>query len=143
AFSRFYHHAYIKEENHPTIKTSGTYTLHPRHIKPTGKEALGYLIPSSHPHYMYHVEYIHQENASVGVGPTHEGMLISVVNLGLTNYLGSPDYTYVYRPNDPFFRGLGDTEKCLFGKKHGRTEFNMKTEPSSRLPNLIDGGVYF
>jgi len=70
-------------------------------------------------------------------------MLISVVNLGLTNYLGSPDYTYVYRPNDPFFRGLGDTEKCLFGKKHGRTEFNMKTEPSSRLPNLIDGGVYF
>jgi len=143
AFSRFYHHAYIKEENHPTIKTSGTYTLHPRHIKPTGKEALGYLIPSSHPHYMYHVEYIHQENASVGVGPTHEGMLISVVNLGLTNYLGSPDYTYVYRPNDPFFRGLGDTEKCLFGKKHGRTVFNMKTEPSSRLPNLIDGGVYF
>jgi hypothetical protein len=57
--------------------------------------------------------------------------------------LGSPDYTYVYRPNDPFFRGLGDTKKCLFGKVHGRTEFNMKTEPSSRLPNLIDGGVYF
>lgn len=143
AFSRFYHHAYIKEENHPTIKTSGTYTLHPRHIKPTGTEALGYLIPSSHPHYMYHVEYIHQENGSVGVGPAHEGMLISVVNFGLTNYLGSPDYTYVYRPNDSFFRGMGDTEKCLFGKAHGRTEFNMNTEPSSRLPNLIDGGVSF
>jgi hypothetical protein len=143
AFSRFYHHAYIKEQNHPTIKTSGTYTLHPRHIKPAGTEALGYLIPSNHPHYMYHVEYIHKENGSVGVGPSYEGMLISVVNLGLTNYLGSPDYTYVYRPNDQFFRGLGDTEKCLFGKAHGRTEFNMKTEPSTRLPNLIDGGVYF
>lgn len=143
AFSRFYHHAYIKEENHPLIKSSGTYTLHPRHIKPAGREALGYLIPSNHPHYMYHVEYIHDENSTVGVGPSHEGMLISVINLGLTNYLGSPDYTYVYRPNDPFFRGHGDKEKCLFGKAHGRTEFNMTTEPSSRLPNLMDGGVYF
>ncbi len=143
AFSRFYHHAYIKEENHPTIKTSGTYTLHPRHIKPTGNEAVGYLFPSNHPHYMYQVEYIHNENSSVGVGPSHQGMLISAINFGLTNYLGSPDYTYVYRPNDPFFRGLGDTEKCLFSKAHGRTEFNMKTEPSSRLPNLLDGGVSF
>lgn len=143
AFSRFYHHAYIKEENHPTIKTSGTYTLHPRHINPTRTEAVGYLIPSNHPHYMYHVEYIHQENDTVGVGPSYEGMLISAVNLGLTNYLGSPDYTYVYRPNDPFFRGLGDLDACLFGKAHGRTEFNMKTEPSSRLPNLLDGGVAF
>ncbi len=143
AFSRFYHHAYIKEENHPTIKTSGTYTLHPRHIKPSGKEALGYLFPSNHPHYMYQVEYIHNENSSVGVGPSHQGMLISVINFGLSNYLGSPDYTYVYRPNDPFFRGNGDKDKCLFGKAHGRTEFNMNTEPSSRLPNLLDGGVSF
>lgn len=143
AFSRFYHHAYIKEENHPTIKTSGTYTLHPRHIKPTGNEAVGYLFPSNHPHYMYQVEYIHNENSSVGVGPSHQGMLISVINFGLTNYLGSPDYTYVYRPNDPFFRGHGDKDKCLFGKAHGRTEFNMSTEPSSRLPNLLDGGVSF
>ena len=143
AFSRFYHHAFIKERNHPTIKTSGTYTLHPRHIKPQGDDALGYLIPSNHPHYMYHVEYIHKEGSIVGVGPSHEGMLISVVNLGLTNYLGSPDYFYVYRPNDPFFRGKGDTNKYLFGKSHNRMEFNMTTEPSSRLPNLLDGGVSF
>ena len=143
AFSRFYHHAYIKEKNHPTIKSSGTYTLYPRHIDPKGDEALGYLIPSSHPHYMYHVEYIHGENNTVGVGPDKEGMLISVVNLGLESFLGSPDYFYVYRPNDPFFRGLGDTKDCLFGKLHKRTEFNMTTEPSSRLPNLLDGGVSF
>ncbi len=143
AFSRFYHHAYIKQENHPTIETSGTYTLHPRHINPTGKEAVGYLFPSNHPHYMYQVEYIHDENGTVGVGSSHQGMLISVINFGLTNYIGSPDYTYVYRPNDPFFRGVGDKAKCLFGKAHGRTEFNMKTEPSSRLPNLLDGGVSF
>ncbi len=143
AFSRFYHHAYIKEENHPTIQTSGTYTLHPRHINPSAKEVVGYLIPSNHPHYMYHVEYMHQENGSVGHGPQHEGMLISVINFGLSNYTGSPDYLYTYRPNDPFFRGMGDKGKCLFGKTHGRTEFNMQTEPSSRLPNLLDGGVSF
>lgn len=143
AFSRYYHHAYIKEQNHPTIQTSGTYTLHPRHIDPKSDQAVGYLIPSNHPHYLYHVEYVHKENDSVGVGPSHEGMLISVVNLGLLSYLGSPDYFYVYRPNDPFFRGNGDTEKCLFGKDHRRTEFNMATEPSSRLPNLLDGGVSF
>ena len=143
AFSRFYHHAYIKEKNHPTIKTSGTYTLHPRDIDPKGNEAVGYLIPSNHPHYLYHVEYIHAENGTVGVGPSKEGMLISVVNLGLTSFLGSPDYFYDYRPNDPFFRGLGETDACLFGKLHKRTEFNLSTEPSSRLPNLLDGGVYF
>lgn len=143
AFSRFYHHAYIKEKNHPTLKTSGTYTLYPRDIDPKDHEAVGFLIPSNHPHYMYHVEYIHAENATVGVGPSKEGMLISVVNLGLTSFLGSPDYYYDYRPNDPFFRGQGEVGACLFGKLHKRTEFDMSTEPSSRLPNLLDGGVYF
>ncbi len=141
AFSRFYHHGFIKAANHPTLTQSGTYTLHPRHIKPEGTEALGYLVPSNHPHYFYHLEYIHGENSAVGVGPKIEGMLVSVVNLGLTSYLGSPDYYYTYRPGDPFFRGTGDTAKCLFGTAHGRTEFNMGTEPSSRLPNLLDGGV--
>ncbi|HEX5791527.1 MAG TPA: hypothetical protein VFY13_10240, partial [Luteolibacter sp.] len=143
AFSRFYHHAFFGAANHPTLTKSGTYTLHPRHIKPAGDEALGYLIPSNHPHYFYHVEYIHNENDIVGVGTKVEGMLISVVNLGLTNYLGSPDYFYVYRPGDPFFRSKGDADQCLFGAAHGRTAFNMQTEPSSRLPNLLDGGVSF
>lgn len=143
AFSRFYHHAFIKEKNHPILKSSGTFTLHPRDITPKGNEVVGYLIPSNHPHYLYHVEYVHQENGSVGVGPGHDGMVISVVNLGLENYLGSPDYFYVYRPNDPFFLGKGGTMDCLFGKSHQRPEFNMNTEPSSRLPNLLDGGVAF
>lgn len=143
AFSRFYHHGFISEKNHPTLKSSGSYTLYPRHITPKDDQAVGYLIPSNHPHYFYHVEYVHKENSTVGIGPAREGMLISVVNLGRENYLGSPDYFYVYRPNDPFFQGLGDVEQCLFGKAKKRTEFNMQTEPSSRLPNLLDGGVSF
>lgn len=141
AFSRFFHHGYIGQENHPVIDKPGTYTLHPRHIDPQAGQAVGCLIPSNHPHYMYHLEYIHGENAAVGVGLQHEGMLISVVNLGRDNYLGSPDYFYTYRPGDPFFRGLGDPGQCLFGKAHGRTAFGPQTEPSSRLPNLLDGGI--
>ena len=141
AFSRFYHHGFISGENHPVIDKPGTYTLHPRHIDPQGDQAVGFLIPSNHPHYMYHVEYIHGEDATAGVGPGPEGMLISAVNLGSGNYLGSPDYFYTYRPNDPFFRGSGDVGRCLFGQAHGRTAFGPQTEPSSRLPNLLDGGV--
>lgn len=143
AFSRFYHHAYIGEKNYPTIKSSGTYTLHPRDIDPKSSEAIGYLIPSNHPHYMYHVEYVHHENSTVGVGPKPEGMIVSVINFGLSSYLGSPDFFYVYRPGDPYFQGKGNIGECLFGKSHKRTEFNMTTEPSSRLPNLMDGGVSF
>jgi M6 family metalloprotease-like protein len=141
SFSRFYHHGYINQKNHPVIDKPGTYTLHPRHIKPQNDQTVGYLIPSNHPHYLYHVEYVHQEDAVVGVGPDHEGLLIAVVNLGRTSYLGSPDYYYNYRPNDPFFRGRGDFGQGLFGKRHGREEFGPDTEPSSRLPNLLDGGI--
>lgn len=141
AFSRYYHHAYIKERNHPVIKTPGTYTLHPRHIDPKDDQAVGYLIPSNHPHYIYQLEYVYDENDSVGIGPEREGLLVTVLNLGLTSYLGSPDYAYVYRPDDAYFRGKGDIANCFFGKAHGRTEFHMESNPSSRLPNLLDGGL--
>ncbi len=143
AFSRFYHHGWIKERNYPTLKTAGSYTLSPRHIKPDDSEAIGFLIPTNHPHYIYQVEYVHNENSTVGVGPGQSGLLISVINLGRSSFLGSPDYFYTYRPNDPYFRSVGDAQNCLFGKIHGRTEFNMTTEPSSRLPNLVDSGVTF
>jgi hypothetical protein len=157
AFSRFYHHGFVSEKNYPTITQSGTYTLYPRHIKPGSDEAIGYVIPSRHPHYYYEVEYICGENPALGAGggdevQTHskdkgeygsgvEGVLISVINLGESNYLGPPDGFYTYRPNDPWFRGLGSTRDCLFGSRYNRQEFNFKTEPSSRLPNLMDGGV--
>lgn len=142
AFSRFYHHGFIKELNHPTIRFSGKYTLHPRHSIPQNDEAVGYLIQSSHPHYFYHLEYIHNENPTVGVGSNHQGMLISVINLNSRNFLGPPDFFYVYRPNDPLFLGVGDLNESLFGKRHNRTEFNNHTNPSARLPNQLEGGVY-
>jgi hypothetical protein len=160
AFSRYYHHGYLPEKNYPTLTESGTYTLYPRHITPEHDEAPGYVIPSKHPHYFYHIEYIYGENPALGAGgadevQTHakglrseyfsavEGVLISVINLGESNYLGSPDGFYTYRPNDPWFRGVGDLDQCLFGSQYNRQIFNMTSEPSSRLPNLLDGGVSF
>jgi hypothetical protein len=159
AFSRFYHHGFVSEKNYPMISTSGTYTLYPRHIKPEKDEALGFIISSRHPHYFYHIEYIYGEKPALrggggdevqnrgklehlGLGGV-EGVLISAINLGESNYLGSPDGFYTYRPNDPWFRGVGDLRGCLFGFQVDRQEFNMQTEPSSRLPNLMDGGVHF
>ncbi len=157
AFSRFYHHGFVSQKNYPTITQSGTYTLSPRHIKPTGDEALGFIIPSRHPHYFYEIEYIYGENPALGAGGGDEvrteksgqsyfnggveGVIISILDLRESNYLGSPDGMYTYRPNDPWFRGHGDTRHCLFGTQYSRTEFNMQTERSSRLPNLLDGGV--
>jgi hypothetical protein len=160
AFSRFYHHGFLQEKNYPTITESGTYTLYPRHITPEANEALGFIIPSRHPHYFYHIEYLYGENPALCAGggdevQTHdkgqrseyfasiEGVLISVINLGESNYLGSPDGFYTYRPNDPWFRGAGDLDQCLFGSQYNRQSFNMQSEPSSRLPNLLDGGVVF
>ena len=141
AFSRFYHHGFIEQKHHPLITKPGTYILHPRHIDPKNDEVVGYLIPTNHPHYAYHVEYVYQENDTVGIGPNHEGLLVSVVNLGRENYTGSPDYFYTYRPDDAFFRGKGRTEDCWFGVSHGRTEFGPQSDPPSRLPNLLDGGI--
>ena len=160
AFSRFYHHGFVPEKNYPTLTKSGTYTLHPRHIKPAADEALGFVIPSRHPHYYYQVEYIYDENSALGAGggeDVHsarqfergeyslgiEGILISVINLGQSNYLGSPDGFYTYRPGDPYFRGGGNLNESLFGSKFDRQEFNLKSDPPSLLPNLLDGGVTF
>lgn len=160
AFSRFYHHGFLSSDNYPLITQPGTYTLYPRHIKPEKGQSLGFVIPSRHPHYFYQIEYIFGENRALTGGGGDEvrarqttefnaalggieGVLISVINLNQTNYLGSPDGFYTYRPHDPWFLGLGDARDCLFGQALNRPDFNMTTEPSARLPNLLDGGVRF
>ena len=155
SFSLYYHHGFVQERNCPTITRSGTYVLHPRHVRPEGDMAVGYFIPSGHPHYYYYLEYICGEHPALGVviqenegmrtsgsgSVTGSGMLISVFHPGMKSYLGSPDTCYTYRPGDQYFRGRGEIRKCLFGPDYGRTEFTLETNPSSRLPNLLDGGV--
>ncbi len=153
AFSLSYHHGFVKEQNYPLITRSGSYTLYPRHKKPEGNEAVGYFIPSCHPDYYYHIEYVNNEHRELGVatpkgenvsfGIPQGGVLISIFSPEKQSYLGSPDMFYTYRPGDPFFRGKGDIMDCMFGPKFGRTEFTASTDPGARLPCLIDGGVEF
>ncbi len=153
AFSLYYHHGFLKEKNCPMISASGTYMLYPRHMKPEGDNAVGYFIPTSHPHYYFYVEYINGEDSRLGTDIQGNegasdyhgninggGVVISVFHPGVTSYLGSPDTFYTYRPNDPYFRGKGDVAGCLFGQA-GKTEFTLETNPSAHLPNLLDGGV--
>jgi hypothetical protein len=121
------------------IDQPGTYTLHPRtSTRRPGRRSLPDPLAAPALHLPPRVRPRRERHR--GRGPQHEGMLISVVNLGRDNYLGSPAYFYTYRRGRPVLPRAGDPGQCLFGKAHGRTEFGPQTEPSSRLPNLLDGG---
>lgn len=140
-YCRFIYNAFLAETNFPTLTASGKYTLYPRKTKPAGDKVLGYFVPSAHPHYTYYLEYVKDEKAPLG-NPGNQGLLIQVINVTLGSpLLGPPDMCYIYRPNDPWFRSAGDSKNVLWGKASGRKSFSMATEPSSRLPNLMDGGV--
>ena len=140
-YCRYIYNAFLPEKNYPTLSKTGRYTLSARKTNPAGDKTLGAFILSSHPHYVYQLEYVSDEKAPLG-NPGKKGLLVHVINVTMNApYLGSPDMCYTYHTNDPWFRSEG--KYAFFGKKHGRTSFNMETEPSSRLPNLLDGGIDF
>lgn len=141
AYCRWFYNAFLPIKHYPSLTADGTYTLSPRGTHPVDNEALGYIVPSAHPNYLYLLEYVNDKASFIG-NPDQTGLLISVLNTAIENsYMGAPDLYYIYRPNDPWFRGGGDLSDALFGKTHGRTAFNMKTDPACRLPNLLDGGI--
>jgi len=73
-------------------------------------------------------------------------MMVSVVNCTLKSpFLGTPDMCYTYRKDDPYCKGVVKLtpESALFNLKNGRKAFSNTTNPSSRLPNLLDGGMSF
>jgi len=140
-YCRYIYNAFVSKQNYPSYTKSGTYTLYPRKTNPAGDKPIGCFIPSAHPHYMYYLEYVKGEKAPLG-NPGRQGMLVHVINTTLGSpLLGAPDLCYTYRPNDPWFRSGGDLNKALLGQTTGRTSFTKTTDPASRLPNLMDGGV--
>lgn len=140
-YCRVIYQAFLPPSAYPMITRDGTYTLHPRNTNPAEKCVLGAFIPSAHPNYLFCLEYVKDEKKPLG-NPGENGLLIQVINVTLKSPLfGPPDLCYVYRPNDPFFRGEAPLNNVLFGEAHNRPVFNMESDPPARLPNLLDSGI--
>ena len=142
AYDRVIYHAFVPPETYPVIKADGVYTLDPRQSRVarlTGGDepVLGYFIPSSHPNYMFCVEYVYNEKKPVGT-PGAQGLLVHVINVTLTSpMMGPPDLCYTYRRGDEYLKGTGKGEAYL---RTGDV-FTMESDPAARIPPLIPGGI--
>ncbi len=142
AYDRVIYHAFVPPETYPVLREDGVYALDPRQsriAKAAGEKqpVLGCFIPSSHPNYMFCVEYVHDEKLPAGT-PGAEGLLVYVINVTFSSpMMGPPDLAYVYRRGDPFMKAVGGGEAYL------RTgdSFTMETDPAARIPPLIPGGI--
>ena len=142
AYDRVIYHAFVPPETYPVLKEDGVYTLDPRQSRIAKAEGerqpvLGCFIPSSHPNYMFCVEYVHDEKRPVGT-PNEEGLLVHVINVTFTSpMMGPPDLCYTYRRGDMYMKGTGDGDAYL------RTgdSFTMESDPVAQIPPLIPGGI--
>ena len=143
AYDRVIYHAFVPPETYPTYKTDGVYTLDPRSSRVSrepgaAQPVLGCFIPSSHPNYMFYLEYVHNETKPVG-HPGEQGLLIHVINVTFTSpMMGPPDLCYTYRKGDPFFKATGKDAVAYF---HTGDTFTMTSDPAARIPPLIPGGI--
>ena len=142
AYCRYIYNAYVPDAAYPKVTTPGEYTLAPRSAKfpfkdNKGLPPLGLLVPSSHPNYIFCLEYCHNDNGLVG-DPSAEGLLVHVINVTLTApSMGPPDLCYTYRTDDPDHKGHG---KGAYFMKPGDT-FDDKSDPAAILPNLLPAGI--
>ena len=142
AYCRYIYHAFAPKECYPTFTEDGEYTLDPRSapiprdadaVKPT----LGCFIPSSHPNYIFQLEYVHGDKEPVG-NIVDGGLLVNVINVTMSSpMLGPPDLCYTYRRGDKFFKALEQSDPFL----RPGDEFTMKSDIVARIPPLIPGGI--
>ena len=143
AYDRVIYHAFVPPETYPTYRTDGVYTLDPRSARVSrtpgaAQPVLGCFIPSSHPNYMFYLEYVHGETKPVG-HPGEQGLLVHVINVTFSSpMMGPPDLCYTYRRGDPFFKAAGEGADAYFRTGDA---FTMKTDPAARIPPLIPGGI--
>ena len=142
-YNRYIYHAFAPKECFPTLEKDGTYSLDPR-SSPINRESgapkpvLGCFIPSAHPHYVFQLEYAHNDKRPVG-HVDEGGLLVNVINVdtALDHMKGPPDLCYTYRRGDPYLKGLVSTDAFL---REG-DEFNLESDPAAILPPLIPGGI--
>lgn len=142
AYCRYIYNAYVPAAAYPKVTTPGEYTLAPRSAHfpfkdNKGLPPLGLLVPSSHPNYIFCLEYCHKDNGLVG-NPSAEGLIVHVINVTLTApAMGPPDLCYTYRIDDPDHKGHG---KSAYFMRPGDT-FDDKSNPAAILPNLLPAGI--
>lgn len=143
AYCRYIYQAFATKDSYPTFTESGTYTLDPRSAEMpsagTDRSApiLGCFVPSSHPNYVFYLEYARDERPPVGVEGA-DGLAVSVINVKMASPLdGPPDLCYTYRRGDRFLKGRGDGGVYL----HEGDEFTMKSDPAAVIPPLVPGGI--
>lgn len=142
AYCRVIHHAFVPEAAYPKRTSAGDVTLSPRSARfSASKKAecppLGVFVPSSHPNYLFCIEYCHDEKPPVG-HPGAEGLLVHVLNVTLNSpMMGPPDLCYTYRVEDPDHKGRGTGGAFL----RPGDSFDAKSDPAAVLPNLLPAGI--
>ena len=142
AYCRYIHHAFVPAGAYPKITEAGDVTIGARSGKylPDGgadQLPLGVFVPSSHPNYLFYIEYCHNEHLPVG-DPSAEGLLVHVINVTMTSpMLGPPDLCYTYRTDDPDHKAVGEGVAYL----QSGDRFDDKSDPAAILPNLLPAGI--
>lgn len=143
AYCRYIYQAFVPKDTYPTYTKDGEYTLDARasRIEASGPETpkpvLGCFIPSSHPNYVFQLEYVYGERPPVGIEGA-QGLLVNVINVTMASpMLGPPDLCYTYRRGDPFMKGEEGDDVYL----RAGDSFTMKSDPAARIPPLLPGGI--
>lgn len=138
AYCRAFYQAFLPASSYPIASKGGTYTLLPRNTPDAADKVVGYLIPSSHPNYLFYVEYVHGDQAPLG-SPGKQGLLIHAINVTKGDaFVGGPDLCYTYRPGDPYFRSEVGLGNAYLGE--GDT-FDAESDPAAILPNQLPAGI--
>ena len=142
AYCRYIYNAYVPAAAYPKITAPGEYTLAPRSAKfpfkdNAGLPPLGLLVPSSHPNYVFCIEYCHNDSELVG-NPSAEGLLIHAINVTMSSpMMGPPDLCYTYRTGDRDHKGEGSSAYFM----HPGDTFDARSDPAAILPNLLPAGI--
>ena len=139
AYCRAIYQAFVPMKSYPTYTKPGSYTLHPRSTNPCTGKNLGCFIPSSHPNYLFYLEFVQNERPPIG-HPGQEGLLIHVINVTMGSPMqGPPDLCYTYRPDDPYFKARGANVQASYFQTGD--SFDEKSNPKAMIPPLIPAGI--